>query len=91
MPRPENGRMFSWRKWSIHGNSNNDEADEGKYKCRVSNGPSTYLSKDGEVVYLAPSIQKQPRSLSLKEGAKARFEATISGKPDPVYQWQKLG
>ena len=65
--------------------------DEGKYKCRVSNGPSTYYSKDADLMmYVPPTIKTQPRAVSQKEAGKVSFKGEALGTPLPTYQWQKL-
>ena len=65
--------------------------DQGKYKCRVTNGPSTYFSKDADVVmFVPPTIKKQPRGLSQKEGSKVSLKGEAIGSPAPAHQWQKL-
>ncbi|MEK9983201.1 MAG: immunoglobulin domain-containing protein, partial [Opitutae bacterium] len=67
------------------------EEDEGKYRCMVTNGPSTYYSKDADLVmYIPPTIKKQPVNLNQKEGGKVSLKGSATGTPDPSYQWQKL-
>ena len=65
--------------------------DEGKYKCQVSNGPSTYYSKDADLImYVPPTIKSQPVSASQREDGKVTLRAEAVGTPPPTYQWQKL-
>ena len=63
--------------------------NEGKYKCRVSNGPSTYYSRDADLVmYIPPTIKTQPRAVSQKETGKVSLKGEAVGTPQPKHQWQ---
>ena len=67
------------------------EAKEGKYKCLVTNGASTYYSKDADLMmYVPPTIKSQPASVSQKEAGKVTLRAEALGTPLPTYQWRKL-
>ena len=66
-------------------------SDAGKYKCRVSNGASSYLSKEARISeILPPSIQKQPSDITANEGTKTLLAVESTATPLPTYQWQKL-
>jgi len=86
------------RKWSDVVDANSathviedmEIEDVGKYRCIVSNGPSSYTSKDAVVsIVIPPSITVQPQGASLQEGAKLTLESAFSGTPAPILQWQK--
>ena len=66
-------------------------AEEGRYKCLVTNGASTYFSKDADLMmYVRPTIKSQPASISQKEAGKVTLRAEALGTPLPTYQWRKL-
>ena len=65
--------------------------DEGVYRCRVTNGPSTAYSKSATLsMYTPPTFKSHPRAAKVKEYAKLTLKAEALGIPAPRYQWQKL-
>ena len=67
-------------------------SDEGTYRCAVSNGPSTKISKSAKLsMYVPPTFQTHPRDYKMMEFSKLTLKIKTSGTPSPAYQWQKLG
>ena len=68
--------------------------DGGKYSCVASNsGGRDSCSADLEVEkeMHAPEFVVQPQGVQIVEGGQARFEAVVSGLPEPEIEWFKDG
>lgn len=68
--------------------------DGGKYSCVASNsGGRDSCSADLEVEkeMHAPEFVVQPQGVQIVEGGHARFEAVVSGLPEPEIEWFKDG
>ncbi|MFI4985666.1 MAG: IPT/TIG domain-containing protein [Solirubrobacterales bacterium] len=60
-----------------------------QYRATFKNVVSTAISEAATLtVQKAPSVTKQPASLTVDEGQSATFEATGSGFPTPTVQWE---
>ena len=68
--------------------------DGGKYSCVASNSGgrdscSANLAVEKEMH--APEFVVQPQGVQIVEGGQARFEAVVSGLPEPEIEWFKDG
>lgn len=69
-------------------------ADGGRYNCVASNsGGRDTCSANLEVEkeMCAPEFVVTPQGAQIVEGGKARFEAVVSGLPEPEIEWFKDG
>ena len=69
-------------------------ADTAKYTCVATNsGGSDTCSANLEVKkeMRAPDFVVQPQGAQIVEGGQARFEAVVSGLPEPEIEWFKDG
>ncbi|MBT7059158.1 MAG: DUF1566 domain-containing protein [Lentisphaerae bacterium] len=70
------------------------EADEGDYRCVVSNGIGTVTSVAATLTVdmpVAPTITQHPESLIVSNGEAVTFAVVASGTAPLSYQWQKEG
>jgi uncharacterized delta-60 repeat protein len=64
----------------------------GQYTLRVSNGTETQVSDSMVVtVQQAPTITRQPQSVSAEVGGVVEFTAAATAVPAATYQWYKDG
>ena len=72
--------------------SKSSVADEGEYTCVASNSGGEQSCSASLVVEKEmeePSFLVQPAGAQIVEGGKARFEAVLSGVPEPEIEWFK--
>ena len=68
--------------------------DGGTYSCVASNSggrDSCSANLDVEKEMHAPEFVVQPQGVQIVEGGNARFEAVVSGLPEPEIEWFKDG
>ena len=68
--------------------------DGGKYSCVASNGGGTdtcSANLEVEKEMHAPEFVVRPEGAHIVEGSQARFEAVVSGLPEPEIEWFKDG
>lgn len=68
--------------------------DGGKYSCVASNSggrDSCSANLEVEKEMHAPEFVVQPQGVQIVEGGHARFEAVVSGLPEPEIEWFKDG
>jgi hypothetical protein len=66
------------------------EADEGEYRCLVSNEMNTATSRLARLTVNDPAeITAQPQSRTNNAGTSASFTVTVAGTEPLYYQWQK--
>ena len=69
-------------------------ADGGKYSCVASNSggrDTCSATLEVEEEMHAPEFVVQPEGAQIVEGGQARFEAVVSGLPEPEIEWFKDG
>ena len=69
--------------------------DAGTYAVQVSNEIGMLTSSSAKLTVvpqpLAPTITKEPASITVAAGSTATFAAAASGYPAPTYQWKLNG
>lgn len=67
-----------------------NDSQAGRYRCTVTNGPSTLLSKYADIgIYVPPTFNLHPKSETPTANSQIVLHAEASGSPTPTYQWQK--
>ena len=71
--------------------SNLTTADAGNYVVTITNPSGSASAAATLTVLVPPAITSQPVGRSVPAGLPTTFNATASGIPTPVYQWQLNG
>ncbi|MDB5106241.1 MAG: repeat-containing protein [Fibrobacteres bacterium] len=69
-------------------------SDNGRlYSCAVSNAGGQVVSNNGQLIVnpVAPSLTRQPASVSVLDGDAASFSVTAAGSLSLTYQWRRNG
>lgn len=67
-------------------------SDSGQYSCVASNSggrDTCFANLEVEKEMHAPEFVVQPEGVQIVEGGQARFEAVVSGLPEPEIEWSK--